>query len=94
MDAGAIQLKTFDELLESKKRDLSSSLVSLRQIGKIVSIYSVGIDIPTQGIEHANEIEFFLRTGDFELKANKIVCLNPTLLTLDDEQWEVSCNST
>ena len=35
------------------------------------------------------EMEKFLRTGDFEPKADGIVCVNPTLLTLDETTWQV-----
>lgn len=36
----------------------------------------------------ADEIEYYLKMGDFESKSEKIVCVNPTLLTLDDKLWK------
>ena len=36
-----------------------------------------------------DEMELFLTKGDLETKTFKIVCLNTTLLSLDDKLWQV-----
>ena len=71
-------------------------LISLREIAEEITI-QIGIrveDIPTLGKGYVDEIEHYLRTGDFEQKTDKIVCVNPTLLTLDDKQWQVNITTT
>ena len=60
-------------------------LTSFREIAQIIA--------KTKYIPSINslvdEIEYFLKTGDFELKPGKIVCVNPTLLTLGNKLWQV-----
>ena len=61
-------------------RDIAESITGHIRLNK--NDFSSGV---------VNEIEGFLKTGDFESKADRIVCINPTLLTLDDDKlWEVS----
>ena len=45
------------------------------------------------GKSFLDNVEHFLQTDDFEPKTLKTVCLNPTLLTLDNKRWEVSFNN-
>ena len=78
--------------MESKEQNPQLNLFSLENIAVMMAICT-GNDANSASlinIVNASEIERFLRTGDFAAKIEKIVCLNPTLLTLDDKYWRVS----
>ena len=78
--------------MESKEQNPQLNLFSLEKIGEGMAICT-GNDADSASlisIVNAGEIERFLRTGDFAAKVDNIVCLNPTLLTLDDKYWRVS----
>ena len=45
-------------------------------------------DTPSVG-RLVDEMELFFKTGDLQPKTSLVVCLNPTLLTLDDKLWQV-----
>lgn len=67
-------------------------LVSVRDIAEGI-MSNVGIrveDIPLLGKSFVDEIEYFVQTGNVSNKTDKIVCVNPTLLTLEDKLWEVT----
>lgn len=94
LDSGTIRVPNYQYFLMKNKAEKNSfsNLTSLREIAA-----SILKHICTQTKEESpsssnhstlNEIEHFLKTGDFEAKTKKIVCANPTLLTLVDKHWE------
>ena len=92
LDSGTIHVHDYQYFLMMNKAETFANLIiSLREIAA-----SILAQICTQNNEESpssdhsivNEIENFLKTRDFEAKKKKIVCANPTLLTLVDKHWE------
>ena len=80
--------------MESKKQSCTlparvKMLIGLAQA--IVSSMGIKAEeiIATTRESLVEEVELFLRTGDFEAKTDVIVCVNPTLLTMDEKLWRV-----
>ena len=88
LDSGAIRRVDFDEFLKSKQHIPSASLISLKEIAESLLV-QIGINIQPSVYRLLEEMELFLQTGDFEPKTFKVCCLNPTLLTLDEQIWQV-----
>ena len=93
-DSDAIFYEGIDNVVESKRRGYASDLANNLTDIAVFFTHKIGIkyeDTP-QVKSLVRELECFVRTGDFEpitKKSEKIVCFNPTLLTLDDQRWEV-----
>ena len=91
LDSCAISLMGMDKFSESKEKNPSVNLVDYKEMAKAQApLMGIDVDSSPLSINVMNEIEFFLETGDLEPKKDKIICVNPTLLTLDDTFWEVS----
>ena len=91
VNTGTNFIEGFEAFLKNHWQKDCSDLVSLRDISKIIALH-MGLDksdFPSDD-KLLDTIEYFLKTGDFEEKSVKPVCVNPTLLTLDDNLWEVS----
>jgi hypothetical protein len=75
----------------NKKRKSSSASVSLSDIAILLS-YKTGLisDANPSRSNLSDEIEIFLRNGDFEPKSDPVVCFNPTLLTTDQKTLQVT----
>ena len=89
LDSGAIHCGGFAKFYKTKQQNPSSSLLSLRKIATGL-VLRMGVNLEeTPSVQRlVDEMECFLTTGDLQLKTF-VVCLNPTLLTLDDKLWQV-----
>ena len=77
-----------------KAQNSLSDLISLRDIARNITA-SMGYNVDNLSLSSClvEEVLYFLRIGDFELKAGKIICINPTLLTLEDNLWQVNATN-
>ena len=81
-----MQWKGVDALLKNRPKTIDLTDVT-KAIAAKMGIKSDDISSSNSILD---EIENFLIKGDFEEKSDQIVCVNPTLLSLDDMKWEVS----
>ena len=90
LDSAAVCYRGFTKFLETKEQNSSSSLFSLREIAANL-VLRMGVNLEeTPSVQRlVGEMELFLSKGNLEPKHYKVVCLNPTLLTLDDKVWQV-----
>ena len=90
LDSGAIHCGGFAKFYKTKQQNPSSSLLSLRKIATGL-VLRMGVNLEeTPSVQRLlDEVELFLTTGDFKPKTAQVVCLNPTLLTLNDKLWQV-----
>ena len=90
MDSAAVHYEGFAKFFETKQQNPSSFLVSLKDIAAGL-VLRMGVNFEeTPSVQRlVDEMECFLRTGDLQPKNYKVLCLNPTLLTLDDKLWQV-----
>lgn len=84
--SATIQLKGLNVLFERSQRPINLDEVAIAIAAKM----GIESNKKSSATSLLDEIGHFLATGDFEEKSDKIVCVNPTLLTLDDKKWEVS----
>ena len=90
LDSGAVHYEGFAKFIVTKQQNPLSSLVSLRNIAANL-VVRMGVNLEeTPSVQRlVGEMELFLSKGNLEPKHYKVVCLNPTLLTLDDKVWQV-----
>ena len=90
LDSAAVRWEGFAKFLGTKEQNPLSSLISLRKIAATL-VVRMGVNLEeTPSVQRLlEEMELFLTTGDFKPKTAQVVCLNPTLLTLDDKLWQV-----
>lgn len=94
LNCGSIKIKSLKEFSESQQKENPPlELVTFKDIAESITV-RLGLNNNGFSSGVVNEIVGFLKTGDFDIKTNKIVCINPTLLTIDDDKlWDVSINS-
>ena len=83
-----------EEFMIKKAQNCLSDLISLRDIAcNITASMGYNVDNLSLSSSLVEEVLYFLRIGDFEVKAGKIICINPTLLTLEDNLWQVNATN-
>ena len=89
-DSGDISFDDVDAVAAIKKRNSSKASVNLSDIAILLS-YKMGVtsEASPSRTSLSEEIEIFLRKGDFEPKSDPIVCFNPTLLSMDQKLLQV-----
>ena len=82
--------KGVEATIKSKKLNPRSALFSMAHFALLI-IGHLGIHSKDSFAHQSlqSEIEFLLKTGDLIAKVGKVVCVNPTLLSLEDKIWQV-----
>ena len=80
------RIKTM-EFSEEGKAAFSAQQFNFKKLAQLMISFVMGIKIEDMPANYCivDEMENFLRTGDIEAKVDKIVCVNPSLLTLDEK---------